>query len=63
MLFTKEWYELMASFEKGRFGRYRIDREDKEMWKHQVYYQDGQANELFKVFLAGYMSGRANYMN
>ncbi len=62
MLFTKEWYDLMAAFEKGNFGRYRLDREEKDLWKLQCYYQNGETNELFKVYLAGYMHGRVNYM-
>lgn len=63
MLYTKEWYALMEAFEKGNFGRYRLDREEKEVWQQKVYYQNGEANELFKVYLAGYMNGRATYMN
>lgn len=63
MLYTKEWYEIMESFEKGHYGRFRMDREDKEIWKIGAYYQNGECNEWFKMYLAGYMAGRSAYLN
>lgn len=58
MLETKEFYDLMAAFEKSKnihgYGR-RLDREiDKSLWAKQVYYQNGDINQLFIAFMNGY---------
>ena len=63
MLYSKEWYEIMELFEKNCNGRFRFDRETKEMWKIGAYYENGECNEWFKIYLAGYMAGRAVYLN
>lgn len=63
MLFTKEFYEVMTEFEKQakhlvRTGSQGLKKEPKESWKSQVYYTDGNANNAFKMFLAGYSLGK-----
>jgi len=37
----------------------RMDREDKELWAKQRYYQDGTVNQMFCCFLSGYALGKA----
>ena len=44
MLGSKEHYELMTMFEK-EFSHRRLERENKELWKIGVVYQDGQMVE------------------
>lgn len=63
MLGTKEFYEVMADFEKTakelvRMGNQGLKREPKENWKRQYYYTDGNANNAFKMFLQGYSLGK-----
>jgi len=63
MLYTKEWYELMNSFENYakknvRTGTMGFIREPKENWKKQWYYSDGLVNAAFKSFIAGYSLGK-----
>lgn len=60
---TKEFYEVMADFEKYakqevRTGSMGLTKEEKENWKRQDYYSDGMANYAFKLFLAGYSLGK-----
>jgi|GEM_PF-2253349 len=64
MLYTKEFYETMEYFEKEaknliRMGSQGLKREDKENWKRQVYYCDGNTNDAFKLFLFGVSLGKA----
>jgi hypothetical protein len=64
MLYTKEFYEIMGMFEKTskefiRFGSQGLKKEDKEQWKRQCYYCDGNANEAFKIFLNGVSFGKS----
>ena len=64
MLGTKEFYDLMESFEKYakrnvRTGSMGLTKEPKENWKKQWYYSDGLANEAFKLFMVGYTLGKA----
>lgn len=56
MLMTKEFYDLMAQFERTRPGR--IDREAKELWSKGLVYQDGRVNEAFQAFQKGYAYGK-----
>ncbi len=62
-LFSKEYYELMESFEKvflvaGGYG-IRFDREqDKGMVKRGYYYEHGETNNLFKAYLSGFELGK-----
>ena len=63
MLYTKEFYEIMECFEKEakhliRMGSQGLKREEKENWKRQVYYCDGEANDAFKMFLFGVSLGK-----
>lgn len=54
---TKEYYDLMAQFEKD-FGPMRFDREPKKLWKKGIIYQDGNVNNLFKAYRCGYSLGK-----
>lgn len=63
MLYTKEFYEIMECFEKEakhfiRMGSQGLKREDKESWKRQFYYCDGEANNAFRIFLLGVSLGK-----
>ncbi len=64
---TKEFIDLMQSFER-QIKSYsnlslRLDREPKELWDKSIYYQDGNVNEFFRIYMLGYMQGRSVYMN
>jgi len=50
---TKEFYELMEFFEKTKIAYGRYERESQDNWNRQIYYEDGNINECFKMFLAG----------
>ena len=39
--------------DKMKISRGRYDKEDKELWCKGHFYQDGNTNEMFKVFLSG----------
>ena len=56
-ILTKEHYDLMAEFEKN-FKHLRLDKEEKSLWKDGHIYQDGEVNQLFKVFRLGYSYGK-----
>ena len=59
---SKEWYELIATFERSEFAKgYRRDKEDREFWKRGRLYQNGELNELFRAFQAGYALGKCSY--
>ena len=51
-LFSKEYYDLMAAFERDFKGR-RLDREDKSFWPRRIIYQDGHLNDLFLAYRMG----------
>lgn len=54
---TGEIYNVMEEFEKITTGRF--DKEAKELWqKGQTYYQSGEVNTLFKMYLLGYSAGK-----
>lgn len=57
MLGSKEHYELMTMFEK-EFSHRRLERENKELWKIGVVYQDGHVNDLFKAYRQGCAYGQ-----
>ena len=66
MLHTKEFQEVMSTFEryakiKVRTGNQGLKREPRENWVNQWYYSDGLANEAFKLFLSGYSLGKSVY--
>ena len=50
--FSKELYETMDFFEKNIANK-KLEREDRELWKIQQFYQNGEMNNLFKMFLNG----------
>jgi len=55
---SKEWEEIMNMFEKTFKGG-RKDKEDRKMWPGYVY-QNGEVNEKFHAYLAGYVFGKTN---
>jgi len=64
MLGTKEFYEIMEVFEYNakrfvRMGSQGLTKEDKELWKKQQYYCDGNTNDAFKMFLNGVSLGKS----
>lgn len=53
VLNTKEHIDLMNQFERDiKFGRF--DKEEKELWVDGHIYQDGEINNLFRVYRLGY---------
>ncbi|MBK6942529.1 MAG: hypothetical protein IPH13_20325 [Planctomycetes bacterium] len=56
-LCDREWYDLMAQFEKQFRHEGRLDREASSIWPKRRYYQDGRVNDLFIAFTAGYALG------
>ena len=46
-----EIYEVMADFEKVANGR--MDKEPKEFWIKGQWYQSGEINKLFDMYLKG----------
>lgn len=58
MLKTKEHYDLMAQFE-ANFKHLALAKEDKGDWSRGIIYQNGNTNELFKVYRHGYAYGKA----
>jgi hypothetical protein len=60
---TQDHIELMAMFEtitkKHAAKSYRFDRENKADWKLGRIYEDGELNELFKMFRQGIAYGIA----
>lgn len=64
-LFSKEFYDLMAFFERtiGKIAYVGNDfsKEPKDLWLKAQYYCNGQINNLFKVFIAGYVYKESEY--
>lgn len=58
MFKSGEIYNVMESFEKITSGRF--DKEAKELWKRGIYYQSGEVNDSFKMYLNGYAAGKCN---
>lgn len=59
MISSKEHYDLMAQFER-EFSHLRLDREkNKDYWRSGNVYEDGKANDVFKVYRCGYSFGKA----
>lgn len=56
-LLGKEHYEIMAAFERFFQGEGRKDKEDKELWKKGLIYQNGDVNRLFLAFRSGVSYG------
>lgn len=61
---SKEHEDLMKMFEKI-YSHLRLDREDRRMWSKKIIYQNGEANELFLAYRAGYSYGKkfGNYFD
>jgi hypothetical protein len=51
-----EIYEVMADFEKIATGRF--EKESIELWKKGQWYQSGEVNKLFAMFLHGWSAGK-----
>lgn len=51
-----EIYEVMADFEKVASGR--MDKEAKELWIKGRWYQCGEINKLFDMYLKGFAAGK-----
>ena len=67
MLHTKEFQEVMNSFEKiaKQFvstGSMGFTREPRENWEKQRYYSDGEVNKAFKLYLLGYSYGKCCFI-
>lgn len=58
MLHTKEHIDLMKQFEKDYKFR-QPAKEDKSLWLKGHIYQNGEINNLFKAYRAGYSLGKA----
>lgn len=61
MLKSKEFYEIMAQFEKD-LGFTNYDKEDEELWYRKIYYCNGRVNELFIVYLLSYSYAKSCQM-
>ena len=70
---TKEMVEIMDSFEqtlKSSYSGYvgeKVERLDPhgrpvDGYPKDYFYTGGKTNDLFKMFMCGYMAGRINYM-
>ena len=57
MLKSKEFYEIMNQFEKDA-GYYDFTKESKSLWEKQIYYCNGQVNNLFRFYLLGYQNAK-----
>ncbi len=63
---TAEHYDMIKTFEayiKGSpIQARRLDKEAKELWKMGQIYQDGNVNNLFHLYAAGYANARCVYI-
>lgn len=62
---SKEFHEMRNQFEKDmrKLGpSIRLDRESAELNRLGRFYQNGEANAMFKAYMMGYQSGRCVYM-
>lgn len=62
-----EHEEMIRAFKENhrKFGSrsLRYDLEPRDCWRSGHIFQDGEANELFVIFSAGYSVARIIYMN
>jgi len=58
---TSEHYEMMKEFEKLYYNL-RLDKEPKILWKRGRIYQNGETNDKFLAFRAGYSLARCVYL-
>ena len=60
---SKDHYEAIAMFDKIVNSHpamcFRLDKEDRAMWRKGIVYQDNAANVAFAAFLQGVAWGRA----
>lgn len=61
MLGTKEYYDLIAAFERDYNGTHRLDKEPKELWSKGNVYQHGELNLLWRAFERGVSFGKLYY--
>ena len=59
---TQEFYDLQDNFDKN-YKHLRLDKENKEYNQYGRFYQSGETNKLFEVYMSGYMLGRIAYMD
>jgi hypothetical protein len=57
---TKEFYDLVKEFEKI-FSHYRLNKESKELYSREHFYQDGDTNRAFIAFMNGYQLAKSIY--
>jgi hypothetical protein len=38
-----------------------VTREHHDLWKQQIYYQNGKVNDIFKAYLFGYSNAKHKY--
>ncbi len=61
---SREYYGLIAFFDKIWKGAGRLDKEDREYWRRGHVYQQGDINDQFLAFREGvaygYEVGRAD---
>jgi hypothetical protein len=60
---SKDHYDAIAMFDKIARSlparNFRLDKENRAMWKKGIVYQDDAANVAFAAFLQGVAWGRA----
>ncbi|MFD1179502.1 hypothetical protein ACFQ3W_24840 [Paenibacillus puldeungensis] len=59
---TKEHYDILNMFER-EFYHMRLDREPRELWASGQVYQNGETNNAYRAYVAGYALGRVSYMH
>ncbi len=59
---SQEHYNMMADFER-QFPGNRFDKEPKAMWAKKAIYQNGEVNNMFLAFRAGYSTARCEYLH
>jgi len=61
---SKEFYQVQDSFEKavnlGVFG-YMSSNLEKYNFNKNTFYENGEVNKAFLVYMAGYSAGRLEY--
>lgn len=61
---TKEFYDVMAQFEKDAleltYGK-KLEREAKDLWSRGCFYCNGEINIMFKAYLMGYSYARVEF--
>jgi len=57
---TKEFYDMQKEFERVYEGL-RLDKEAKEFYPKQHFYQNGEANDKFIAFMNGYQVAKSIY--